>query len=133
MFKNYIDLVAVLICDCEGASVLKRIVELMIFIKKLDLYSNFLVISDNHVNNLQQGNFMMQKLISCSENVCKLELGECKRIVSQFDDYQMVTFFKDRLVVTLIGNNQIETGTLISLESEFKTICDTIQAEIKGI
>ncbi|KAJ6224828.1 hypothetical protein RDWZM_003373 [Blomia tropicalis] len=114
LFKNYIDLVAVLICDCEGASVLK-------------------LISDNHVNNLQQGNFMMQKLISCSENVCKLELGECKRIVSQFDDYQMVTFFKDRLVVTLIGNNQIETGTLISLESEFKTICDTIQAEIKGI
>lgn len=80
-----------------------------------------------------QCNFLLQNLISCSENVVKLELGECKKIACQYDEFQMVTFYKDKLVVTLIANNQIETGTLMSLEGEFKTICDVLLSEIKNL
>ena len=72
-------------------------------------------------------------MISCNENVSKLELGDCKRIACQYDDYQLVTFYKDKIVITLIANNQIETGMLMSLESEFKIICDALQNEIKGL
>lgn len=65
--------------------------------------------------------------------MAKLELGECKKIACQYDEFQMVTFYKEKLVVTLIANNQIETGTLMSLEGEFKAICDALQSEIRHI
>ena len=81
----------------------------------------------------QQQNFQLQNLISCSENIPKLELGECRRIMAQYTDYQLVTFYKDLLVVTLIATNQIEIGTLLTLEGEFQTICDAINPEIADL
>lgn len=80
-----------------------------------------------------QKNFLLQNLISCSENVAKLELGECKRIACQYDDFQMVNFYKDRIIITLIANNQMEMGTLLALEGEFKIITDVLANEMKGL
>lgn len=80
-----------------------------------------------------QKNFLLQNLISCSENVAKLELGECKRIACQYDDFQMVNFYKDRIIITLISNNQMEMGTLLALEGEFKIISDVLANEMKGL
>lgn len=112
--KRFDNLIAVLVCDTEGATIAK-------------------VINEQKGESLLQCNFLLQNLISCSENVAKLELGECKKIACQYDEFQMVTFYKDKLVVTLIANNQIETGTLMSLEGEFKAICDAVLSEIKNI
>jgi len=88
------------------------------------------VINEVKGEALSQRSLMLQNLTTCSENVCKLELGECKRIACQYEDYQTVIFYRNKLVVTLIANNQIETGTLMSLENEFAIICDALQAEI---
>jgi len=54
----------------------------------------------------------------------KLGIGVCKTIVSHYDNYQIVHFNKDKLIVALIAYNLTNTGLLLSLENEFDIICN---------
>lgn len=93
----------------------------------------FVVLNENELKNDQlcQQNFSTQNLASCIENVLKIELGNLNVIQIQYDDYQIVKFVKNKLMIAIFATNQIETGTLISLKGEFDIIGDSLQEFIK--
>lgn len=80
---------------------------------------------------LLQKCFHTQNLVSCIESVLKLELGNLDVIHVQYDDYQIVKFLKQNLVISIFANNEIETGALISLTGEFDIISESLNEFIE--
>jgi hypothetical protein len=68
--------------------------------------------------------FLSSNFTTGVEQGSKLGIGLCTTIVSQYDNYQIVHFNKDKLIVALIAFNTTNTGMLLSLENEFDIICN---------
>lgn len=73
-------------------------------------------------------NLLSQKLISCIENIPKLELGAAEKIHLEFEDYQLVKFMRNpKLIVTVVASTLLDTGSLFSLENEVAVISGALQ------
>lgn len=71
--------------------------------------------------------FLSSNFTTGVEQAGKLGIGMCQTIVSHYQNYQIVHFNKDKLIVALIANNSTNTGVLLALENEFDIICTELR------
>ncbi|ESO85831.1 hypothetical protein LOTGIDRAFT_221281 [Lottia gigantea] len=68
---------------------------------------------------------------SMSDQASKLGLGTNQRIISLYDNYQVVQINKQPLLVTMVGSSEANTGEILNLEKDldmlFKDLSTVIQ------
>lgn len=84
------------------------------------------MINDLKSDTLGQRNFATQKITACIENVNKFELGRMQRVTLEYEDYHVFILNTMKLIITLVGNNNLDWGTLLSFENELCSICDVL-------
>lgn len=64
---------------------------------------------------------------STNEQAGKLGMGKCKTVICEYGNYQVIHFNKSPIMVTLIANNDANTGLLIALENQFESVVQELR------
>lgn len=54
-----------------------------------------------------------------------------RTMTCQYENYQVISFTKEKIMVVLIANNKANTGMLLALENEFDGTCEELKKIVK--
>ncbi|KAM7305985.1 ragulator complex protein LAMTOR3 [Ixodes scapularis] len=61
----------------------------------------------------------------------KLGLGKCNKMVSSYGNYQVVSFNRHPLTITLVASSTANTGMILNLEEDLTTISQSLRSVVE--
>uniref|UniRef100_A0A6G1S8A7 Ragulator complex protein LAMTOR3-B n=1 Tax=Aceria tosichella TaxID=561515 RepID=A0A6G1S8A7_9ACAR len=65
--------------------------------------------------------------VLAADQVSKLGFGKNNTICCEYENYQVVTFNKSSLIITLIADSSANTGMLLALNSDFDGVLNELR------
>ncbi|XP_077513519.1 ragulator complex protein LAMTOR3-like isoform X5 [Amblyomma americanum] len=62
----------------------------------------------------------------------KLGLGKCNKMVSSYSNYQVVSFNRHPVTITLVASSSANTGMILNLEEELNTVSQTLRSVVEA-
>jgi len=111
ILSSYDGLYAIIISDRDGVTILKANIET---VPELSLRMNFL-----------------STFGTATDQASKLGMGRNNRIISMYQNHQIIQFNKLPIVITLIARASANTGFLLTLEDKLEPFVHALQG--KGV
>lgn len=61
----------------------------------------------------------------------KLGLGKCNKMVSSYGNYQVVSFNRHPLTITLVASSSANTGMILNLEDDLTAISQSLRSVVE--
>lgn len=62
----------------------------------------------------------------------KLGLGKCNKMISSYGNYQVVSFNRHPVTITLVASSSANTGMILNLEEELNTVSQTLRSVVEA-
>lgn len=62
----------------------------------------------------------------------KLGLGKCNKMISAYGNYQVVSFNRHPVTITLVATSTANTGMILNLDEELSTISQTLRSVVEA-